>query len=163
MKFPLSEVAAALGVTVPKTGQMVTGWSIDSRTVQPGDLFFALRGPNHDGNAYVTAALKAGAVAAVVDRRVEPPPAAPVFLVADTLDALQRVAGWARGRWAGDVIGITWSAGKTSTKDAIADILGAHFVVGRTLGNFNNHVGVPLSILRIPDEARVAVSAPRSF
>ena len=157
MKFPLTEVAAALGVTAPNTGQMVTGWSIDSRTVQPGDLFFALRGPNHDGNAYVTAALKAGAVAAVTDRGVEPPPAAPVLLVPDTLDALQRVAGWARGRWAGDVVGITGSAGKTSTKDAIADILGAHFVVGRTVGNLNNHVGVPLSILRLPYDARVAV------
>jgi UDP-N-acetylmuramoyl-tripeptide--D-alanyl-D-alanine ligase len=136
---------------------MVTGWSIDSRTVQPGGLFFALRGPNHDGNAYITAALKAGAVAAVADRGVEPPTAAPVFLAPDTLHALQQVAAWARGRWGGDVIGITGSAGKTSTKDAIADILAAHFPVGRTVGNFNNHVGVPLSILRIPDDARVAV------
>jgi UDP-N-acetylmuramoyl-tripeptide--D-alanyl-D-alanine ligase len=136
---------------------MVTGWSIDSRTVQPGDLFFALRGPNHDGNAYITAALKAGAVAAVADRAVEPPPSAPVFLVPDTLHALQQLAAWARGRWNGDVIGITGSAGKTSTKDAIADILATHFPIGRTAGNFNNHVGVPLSILRLPDDARAAV------
>jgi UDP-N-acetylmuramoyl-tripeptide--D-alanyl-D-alanine ligase len=157
MKFPLTEVAAALGVPAPASERLVTGWSIDSRTVEPGDLFFALRGPNHDGNAYITAALKAGAVAAVADRGVEPPPAAPVFLVPDTLHALQRVAGWARGRWAGDVIGITGSAGKTSTKEVIADILGANFVVGRTVGNFNNHMGVPLSILRIPDDARAAV------
>ena len=157
MNFPLTEVSAALGVPPPASERLLTGWSIDSRTVQPGDLFFALRGPNHDGNAYITAALRAGAVAAVADRGVEPPPAAPLFLVPDTLHALQRVAAWARGRWNGDVIGITGSAGKTSTKDAIADILGAHFTIGRTAGNFNNHVGVPLSILRLPDDARAGV------
>src|ERR1700694_4225753 len=143
MRFPLTEVATALGVPPPASAPMVTGWSIDSRTVQPGDHFFALRGANHDGNAYITAALKSGAVAAVADRGVEPPPSAPVFLVPDTLAALQQLAVWARSRWNGDVIGITGSAGKTSTKDAIADILASHFLVGRTVGNFNNHVGVP--------------------
>jgi len=93
----------------------------------------------------------------VADRAIEPPPSAPVFLVPDTLGALQQVAAWARKRWAGDVIGITGSAGKTSTKDVIADMLGSHFSTGRTTGNFNNHVGVPLSILRLPDDARTAV------
>jgi UDP-N-acetylmuramoyl-tripeptide--D-alanyl-D-alanine ligase len=152
MKFPLSDVAAALGLESPASG-VVTGWSIDSRTVQPGDLFFALRGPNHDGGAYVASALKSGAIAAVADRPVE----GPVFLVPDALRALQQLAAWARARWGGDVIGITGSAGKTSTKDAIADILGSQFPTGRTAGNFNNHVGVPLSILRMPDDARSAV------
>jgi UDP-N-acetylmuramoyl-tripeptide--D-alanyl-D-alanine ligase len=79
------------------------------------------------------------------------------LLVDDTLAALGRLAAWARRRWDGIVVGVTGSAGKTTTKDAIAHLLASQLAVGRTIGNFNNHVGVPLSVLRLPDEARVAV------
>jgi len=73
------------------------------------------------------------------------------------LRALQEVGAWARGKWGGQVVGVTGSAGKTSTKDAIAHLLESELAVGKTVGNFNNHVGVPLSILRLPDNCRVGV------
>jgi UDP-N-acetylmuramoyl-tripeptide--D-alanyl-D-alanine ligase len=152
MEFRLTDVAQALGLTVESAAR-ITGWSIDSRTVAPGDLFFALRGPNHDANAYVDEVLAKGAVAAVAND----PKAGTVLRVPDTLAALQSVAAWALSQWGGEVIGVTGSAGKTSTKDVIAAMLAASLPVGKTIGNLNNHVGVPLSILRLPGEARVAV------
>src|SRR5579862_9881986 len=152
MEFRLTEVAQALGFSL-KSDARVTGWSIDSRTIAPGDLFFALRGPNHDGNGYVEEVLRKGAVAAVANEKMP----GQVLVVPDTLEALRNTAIWARGQWGGDVIGVTGSAGKTSTKDVIAALLGASMPVGKTVGNLNNQFGVPLSILRLPGEARVAV------
>jgi UDP-N-acetylmuramoyl-tripeptide--D-alanyl-D-alanine ligase len=152
MEFRLTDVAQALGLSVESEAN-ITGWCIDSRTVAPGDLFFALRGPNHDGNAYVDEVLRKGAVAAVANDRN----AGPVLVVPDTLAALQSVATWALGRWGGEVIGVTGSAGKTSTKDVITEMLAVGMPVGKTIGNLNNQFGVPVSILRLPAEARVAV------
>jgi UDP-N-acetylmuramoyl-tripeptide--D-alanyl-D-alanine ligase len=97
--------------------------------------------------------LQRGAVAAVVGRDVP----GPSIRVRDTLAALQRLAAWARLRWGGEVIAVTGSAGKTTTKDAIAQLLGVRFAVGKTTGNYNNHVGVPLSLLRLPGNATHAV------
>ena len=151
MEFLLKEIAAVLGSPVTSDAR-ITGWSVDSRSVQPGDLFFALRGPNHDGNAYVEDAIRKGAVAAVA--KLAAP--GPVLVVPDALQALQQIALWARNRWGGDVVGLTGSAGKTSTKDIIAELLSKRRV-GKTVGNFNNHVGVPLSILRLNRDAEVAV------
>ena len=136
-------------------GVTVTGWSVDTRTLVPGDLFFALRGPNHDGHEYVAQAAQKGAVAEVVEQAV--PGANVIILAADTLAALQSTATWMRQKWGGRVVGVTGSAGKTTAKDAIAHMLATELPVGKTIGNFNNHVGVPLSILRLPDESRVAV------
>ncbi len=164
MEFEVIEVAQALGLTVQSNAR-VTGWSIDSRSIAPGDLFFALRGPNHDGNAYVDDVLRKGAVAAVANESGEDPVLSaraglndgPVLIVPDTLTALQATASWALKRWGGEVIGVTGSAGKTSAKDVIAALLAPSMPVGKTIGNLNNHVGVPLSILRLPGDARVAV------
>src|SRR3989441_10137708 len=90
----------------------VSGWSVDSRTLAPGDLYFALRGPSHDGHNYVEQAIQKGAAGAVVDHPVEGAPNEVV--VQDTLRALQSLANWARARWGGQVIGVTGSAGKTT-------------------------------------------------
>ena len=152
MEFSLSQIAKVLQSAVPLDGR-ITGWSVDSRSITPGNLFFALHGPNHDGNAYVEEVLKRGAIAAVAERQFP----GPVITVPDALRALQEVAAWAREQWGGDVVGVTGSAGKTSTKDVIAQMLAVRLRTGKTIGNFNNHVGVPLSILRLPGDAEVAV------
>jgi UDP-N-acetylmuramoyl-tripeptide--D-alanyl-D-alanine ligase len=154
MNLTLKQIALALGVTLD-AGGAVTGWSTDSRTIEPGNFFFPLHGPNHDGHAYLSTAFQRGAVGAVVDRDVAL--TGLTIRVADTLAALQRIAAWARANWAGDVVGVTGSAGKTTTKEVIAWLLAREMPVGKTEGNFNNHVGLPLSILRLPVEARVAV------
>jgi len=131
-----------------------SGWSVDTRTQNPGDVYFALRGPNHDGHDYLTAARERGASAAVVERSSG---LDRELVVGDTLCALQTLGAWARAQWAGTLIGVTGSAGKTTTKDVIAHVLASELRVGKTIGNFNNHVGVPLSILRLPDDCTTAV------
>lgn len=149
-------MTADLGVCLGRSTRFpASGWSVDSRTLVPGDVFFALRGPAHDGHHYVQDAFRAGAAAAVVDHAMEAP--GPLFVVGDTLDALHQAASSARCVWGGAVVAVTGSAGKTSTKEAIAALLEAELPVGRSAGNLNNHVGVPLSILRLPDACRVAV------
>ncbi len=154
MKFQLGQVAGALGLNAASPDAVVAGWSVDSRTLAPGDLFFALRGPNHDGHGFVEDALRRGAVAAVVDHPVS---SGELLVVADTLAAMERLACWARAKWGGQVVGVTGSAGKTTTKDVIAQLLAVEMAVGKTAGNLNNQVGLPLSILRLPEEARAAV------
>ena len=133
----------------------ITGYSIDTRTIQGGDLFFALRGERLDGHEYLSQAFEKGAQAAVVDREVTIH--GNLLHVPDTIEALQALAGWARQRSAMPVVAVTGSAGKTTTKDVIAALLGVRFRTGRTVGNFNNHIGLPLSILRLPDDAEIAV------
>ena len=137
-----------------------SGWSVDTRTQNPGDVYFALRGPNFDGHDFVAAALERGASAVVVERAslaLCRPGGLHYVAVPDSLKALQELAAWARTKWSGQVIGVTGSAGKTTTKDAIAHLLSVDLPTGKTEGNLNNHVGVPLSILRLPDTARAAV------
>ncbi len=152
MTFTLAQIAAALGLATQAHGS-VTGWSIDTRTLKPGDLFFALRGPVHDGNEYIERALAQGAIAVIAERAAD----GPVLVVRDSLKALGQLAAWARSQWPGDVIGVTGSAGKTSTKDVIAALLSVALRTGKTEGNFNNQFGLPISILRLPTDAEVAV------
>jgi UDP-N-acetylmuramoyl-tripeptide--D-alanyl-D-alanine ligase len=157
MTLELHEVAGAMGASGRPPSVKVTGWSVDTRTQNPGDVYFALRGPNHDGHDFVGAAVDKGASAVVVESGfgIRDSGFGTVLAVPDTLRALQQVGRWARKKWGGTVVGVTGSAGKTTTKDAIAHLLGPD--VGRTVGNLNNHVGVPLSILRLPDKSRAAV------
>jgi UDP-N-acetylmuramoyl-tripeptide--D-alanyl-D-alanine ligase len=156
MTVSMEETARWLGADSYATSNaIVTGWSTDTRTIQAGDLYFALRGPNHDGHDYTAQAIGKGAIAAVVDHPI--PDVDRLLIVDDTLAALQRLAHQARIARDLDVIAVTGSAGKTTTKDVVAQLLSVRFPVGKTVGNFNNHIGVPLSILRLPDEARFAV------
>jgi UDP-N-acetylmuramoyl-tripeptide--D-alanyl-D-alanine ligase len=154
MTLELQEVARHIGAEGTPASARVGGWSVDTRTQNPGDVYFALHGPNFDGHDFAALALQQGAAAAVVERTLG---AAGELVVRDTLRALQDLASWARMRWGGKVIAVTGSAGKTTTKDAIAHLLAVQYPMGRTIGNLNNHVGVPLSILRLPDESRAAV------
>lgn len=134
----------------------VLGWSIDSRSVQPGDVFFAIPGEQVDGHAYVQDAMSAGAVAAVVSQDVAIS-SWPVLRVDSSVRALGQVAQFARKLWGKPVVAVTGSAGKTSTKEIIAALLGQRFTVGKTVGNLNNHLGLPLTLLRIPGDAAIAV------
>jgi UDP-N-acetylmuramoyl-tripeptide--D-alanyl-D-alanine ligase len=154
MTLDLQEVARAMRAAGNPPPLPVTGWSVDTRTQNPGDLYFALRGPHHDGHDFVASAAARGAAGVVVERSCGAPRE---LVVSDTLVALQELAAWARAKWGGTVIGVTGSAGKTTTKDAIAHLLAVELPVGKTAGNFNNHVGVPLSILSLPDGCRAAV------
>ncbi|MEO8100471.1 MAG: UDP-N-acetylmuramoyl-tripeptide--D-alanyl-D-alanine ligase [Acidobacteriota bacterium] len=154
MKRPLRWVAETLGITMA-TEEQVTGWSVDTRTLQPGDLFFALHGPNHDGNAYIEKALAKGAVAAIADSATES--AGPLLRVHDTQQALEKLASKIRAEWGGEVVGVTGSAGKTTTKDVIAEMLAVRLSTAKTQGNLNNHIGLPLSLLRLDESATVAV------
>lgn len=137
---------------------MATGVSIDSRTVAAGDLFIALKGPNHDGHAFVAAALAQGAVAAMVS---DPPPGvaadAPLLVVEDTFAALQDLGAVARLRSRAMVIAVTGSVGKTGSKEALAACFAAMAPTYATEGSLNNHWGVPLSLARMPAATRFGV------
>lgn len=154
MTLEIQKVASAMGAAGAAPAGSASGWSVDTRTQNPGDVYFALRGPNHDGHDYLAAARERGASAAVVERSTG---LDRELVVGDTLCALQTLGAWARAQWGGTLIGVTGSAGKTTTKDVIAHVLASELRVGKTIGNFNNHVGVPLSILRLPDDCTTAV------
>ncbi|MGE4306374.1 MAG: UDP-N-acetylmuramoyl-tripeptide--D-alanyl-D-alanine ligase [Novosphingobium sp.] len=133
----------------------VTGVEIDSRDVQPGDLFFALKGESTDGHRFVEMAFAKGAAAVVVDRPVD----GPHVLVNDTMDALVRLGAAARARTRGPVIGVTGSVGKTGVKEMIFTALdrASRGDAHRSVKSYNNHVGVPLSLARTPSRTRFAV------
>jgi UDP-N-acetylmuramoyl-tripeptide--D-alanyl-D-alanine ligase len=136
-----------------------SGYSIDSRTLQPGELFFAVRGERLDGHDYVEAALANGAVAAVVESRQLPRYASKTRLLAvdDSLVALQRLGAAVRRLWGKPLIGVTGSAGKTTTKEAIAQVLGTRHRVLKSQGNLNNHFGLPLQLLKLEPGHEIAV------
>ncbi|MCH7226167.1 UDP-N-acetylmuramoyl-tripeptide--D-alanyl-D-alanine ligase [Haloferula sp. A504] len=136
----------------------VSGVSTDTRTIQPGDLFVALRGERFDGNQFAASAAAAGASVLLVERwEGEMPASAAVVQVADGLLALQRLAHWHRHRLDLPVLGITGSNGKTSTKDFARAVLSRRGPVLATKGNLNNHIGVPLTVLSIDDSHTAAV------
>ncbi len=160
MKLTLSRAAEFM----PATGDfahdaVAVGYSIDSRTLQPGDLFFAVRGERLDGHAYVESALTQGAVAAVVEREQVGrfPSRSQLLLVDDSLLALQRLGAAVRRMWGKPLIGVTGSAGKTTTKEAIAHVLETRHRVLKSQGNLNNHFGMPLQLLKLEPEHDIAV------
>jgi len=135
-----------------------TGVSIDTRTLQAGDLFVALRGPDHDGHNFVRAALERGAAAAMIDRPIAGlPSTAPLLRVADTLAALSALGAAARSRSPARIIAVTGSVGKTGTKEALRLALAASGPTCASAGGLNNHWGVPLSLARLPPIAGYGV------
>ena len=135
-----------------------TGVSIDSRTVQAGDLFVAIAGPLFDGHDFVVDALTRGAAAAIVSRCPDGDVAEDkLLLVDDCLEALRNLGGAARGRTRATVIAVTGSVGKTGTKDALKTTLGRLSSVHASMGNLNNHWGLPLSLARLPRDVDFAV------
>jgi UDP-N-acetylmuramoyl-tripeptide--D-alanyl-D-alanine ligase len=138
----------------------VTGISIDSRSVEQGEAFFAIKGENFDGHSFVTGAIKGGAAVLVVSEAKLPALGrvnAPLLVVDDPLKALNRLAAAARARSSAQVIAVTGSVGKTTTKEALRVILGADGSVHASVKSFNNHWGVPLSLSRLPRDTRFAV------
>ena len=132
-----------------------TGVSTDSRTVSPGNIFFALSGPNFNGNQYAESAIEKGALVAVIDD--EQFLRSGCMLVEDTLQALQDLAKEHRKNFKQPVVGITGSNGKTTTKELLKEVLAQKFNVQATQGNFNNHIGVPLTILKWTKETEIAI------
>ena len=165
MKLTLGQVADWIHADGEfDTSAEALGYGIDSRTIGAGELFFAVRGERLDGHDYVQAALANGAVAAVVSNRWVVPAEvdeARLLQVADCEDcvlrALQQLAHAVRREWGGRVIGVTGSAGKTTTKEAVAQVLGAKFKVLKSAGNLNNGFGLPLQLLKLEREHEVAV------
>ncbi|MGB7129769.1 MAG: UDP-N-acetylmuramoyl-tripeptide--D-alanyl-D-alanine ligase, partial [Candidatus Sulfotelmatobacter sp.] len=157
----IAEFISASGDFSPQT--LANSYSIDSRTIAPGQLFFAVKGEHFDGHDFVDQALEKGAVGAVVRNEVRNDQLgrysnkARLLKVEDTLVALQTLATAVRKLWGKPLIGVTGSAGKTTTKDGIAHVLSSHFRVLKSEGNFNNHFGLPLMLLKLEPGYDVAV------
>jgi UDP-N-acetylmuramoyl-tripeptide--D-alanyl-D-alanine ligase len=156
MVYTLKDIGKIVGGRVEgDAGAAITGFAVDSRTVQPGDLFVALPGDRADGHDFVVAAAKAGAVAALVSRPAEV--GIPFVLVDDPLAAFLALAAERRARFTDPVVAVTGSCGKTTTKDFIAHLLSHGYNVCATPGNYNTEVGLPLSILALNDDDEVLV------
>src|SRR5258708_25921017 len=154
--------AMAAAMRAPPRGALpeaVTGLSIDSRTIAPGEAYFAIKGDVHDGHDFVAAALKAGAALAVVEtaQRDKFASDAPLLVVDDVLAGLVDLARAARARLQAQVIAVTGSVGKTSTKEALRRGLGAQGETHASAASFNNPLGVPLAPARCPATARFGI------
>lgn len=141
------------------TDWKATGVSIDTRTLEPGDIFIALEGEKNDGHKYVAQAFKKGAVAAIVTHVPQEITnyAARCVVVEDTLDALQNMGRAARANFTGVSVGVTGSVGKTGTKEMLSACFGALCQCHASQSSFNNHIGVPLSLALMPSGTDVGV------
>jgi UDP-N-acetylmuramoyl-tripeptide--D-alanyl-D-alanine ligase len=160
MKLPLSRIAEFLSASGEFDHKaLAVGYSIDSRTIRPDELFFAVKGERMDGHDFVDQALGKNAVAAVVRKDQIARYAVKTRLIAvdDTLVALQTLGSAVRRLWAKPLVGVTGSTGKTTTKEAIAHVLQSRFRVLKSEGNFNNHFGLPLMLLKLEAEHDIAV------
>lgn len=160
MKLPLGRIADfTRGEGSFDRDEIAGGYSIDSRTIQPGELFFAVKGERLDGHDFIDAALDRGAVAAVVNNaevgRFKQK--SRLISVSEPLEALQRLGRAVRRLWNKPLIAVTGSAGKTTTKEAIATLLATKFRLLKSEGNLNNHFGLPLQLLKLEAEHELAV------
>jgi len=149
------DLVEATGGTM-ETPFAATGVSIDTRTIQPGDLFVALQGEAGDGHAFVAEALTKGAAGAMVHRDV--PAAGHLLLVDDTLAGLHRLGGYARERFSGRLVAVTGSVGKTTTKEMLRTILAACGRTHAAVASYNNHWGLPLTLARMPLDTEYCVA-----
>jgi UDP-N-acetylmuramoyl-tripeptide--D-alanyl-D-alanine ligase len=159
MKLPLWRIAEFVGSKGECDQEAVAmGYSIDSRTLNAGDLFIAISGERFDGHNYVQAALEKGAVGAIVEagKKVEGDPLR-LLQVDDSLKALQLLGAAARRLWGKPLLAVTGSAGKTTTKEILAHILSTRFRVMKSSGNLNNHIGLPLQLLKLEAEHDLGV------
>ncbi len=157
MNLSIGQIAGLVGASGRyEVSPVVTGYSIDSRTIGKNELFFAIKGDRFDGHDFVPGALARGAAGAVVRRDYVG--VGNLLRVEDPLAALQWLAREVRRTWGKTVIGVTGSAGKTTTKEAIAHVLATKYKVLKSEGNLNNHFGLPLQLLRIQPETEVYVS-----
>jgi UDP-N-acetylmuramoyl-tripeptide--D-alanyl-D-alanine ligase len=159
MKLPVWRIAEFTSAKGEIDQELVAmGYSVDSRTLQSGELFIAIKGDRFDGHDFVQAALKKDAVAAVVqaDVKLDVDPKR-LLIVDDTLQALQALGAAARRLWGKPLIAVTGSAGKTTTKEILAHLLAQRFRVMKSAGNLNNHIGLPLELLKLESEHEVAV------
>ena len=161
MQLPLDKIAQIVGSPHPTSGRVAKGYSLDSRRVKPDELFFAVRGRRFDGHEFVPDALESGAAGAVVERKFwegsSPEIRESLIPVADTTEALQRLARGVRRLWAGRLVAITGSMGKTTTKEMIAALLASHLSVHKSPGNLNNFYGLPLALLNLESRHQAAV------
>src|ERR1700740_2360571 len=154
----VAEVASLASGTLFVAGSaVVTAVSTDTRSIQPGQLFVALRGDRFDAHDFLATALEQGAAAALVERVNEELPGLPQIQVRDSLTGLQTLARNYRRKFQIPIVGITGSNGKTSTKEMVAAVLSERFQITKTSGNLNNHIGIPLSVLRFERQHQVAV------
>ena len=159
MKLPLWRIAECVGARGECDQESVAmGYSIDSRTLNAGDLFIAIAGERFDGHEYVQAAMEKGAVGAIVaaEKNVAGDPLR-LLQVEDTVKALQLLGAAARRLWGKPLLAVTGSAGKTTTKEILAHILATRFRVMKSSGNLNNHIGLPLQLLKLEAEHDLAV------
>ena len=154
--------AMAAAMTAERAGNLprnVPGLSIDTRTIKPGEAFFAIRGENRDGHEFVEAALQAGAGLAVVARRrmAAMPQGAPLLIADDALAGLNDLAKASRARSQAKIVAVTGSVGKTGTKEALRLVLGKQGETHASAASYNNHWGVPLSLALMPQSAKFGV------
>lgn len=159
MKKTLQNIANWLNTDCGVFGEtVVTGVSIDTRTIQKGDLFIPFKGENVNGHQYVAKAFENGAAATLwMKNEPNPPSDVPVLFVEDPEIALQEMARQYRNEHKAIFIGITGSNGKTSSKDILASALSPYYKVQKTIGNFNNQLGLPITILSLDEDTEIAV------
>ena len=159
-QMTLENIAKACGGTYvgddAQRGSEITGAVIDSRQVEPGYLYIPIRGERVDGHRFIPDVFEKGALAVLSEEPLENP-AGPYIQVASSEQALKDIAEFYRSTLSIKIIGITGSVGKTSTKEMISAVLSQKYNVLKTEGNFNNEIGLPLTILRIRREHEVAV------
>jgi UDP-N-acetylmuramoyl-tripeptide--D-alanyl-D-alanine ligase len=161
MKLNVSEIAKSIGAVRVAAAEKIVpgGFSIDSRTLNPGDCFFAIHGKNFDGHEFIAESIgkEASLIIANAASTVVVDPSWPVIFVEDTLSALKQLATHMRKIWGKRLIGVTGSNGKTTTKEITSYLLESRYRVFKSTGNFNNEFGLPLSLLKLTDQHELAV------